>query len=55
MKFNLHGILAGLTTLVGIASSPAVLNALPSKAAAVVTAIGAIYAAFAKPAVEKAK
>ena len=53
MKFNLHGILAGLTTFIGIVSSPAVAHVLPPKAAAIVTAVGAVYAMFSKPAVEK--
>lgn len=55
MKFNLHGILAGLTTLLGVASSPAMLHVLPPKAAAIVTAAGAVYAMFSKPAVERKK
>jgi hypothetical protein len=50
MKINAHGVVAFLTTALGLALSPAVLGVLPPKAAAVVVAAGAIYQALSKPA-----
>lgn len=53
MRINWHGVLAALTTALGVASSPAVLGVLPPRYAAALAGVGVIYQAFSKPAAEK--
>lgn len=53
MRFNWKSIGALLVSAVGVLSSPALLAALPEKAAAVVTAAGILLQAFAHPVTAK--
>lgn len=48
MKLHWPAVLGVLTTLAGVASSPAVLGVLPAKWAVVVTTTGALIQALTK-------
>lgn len=49
VKPHTAGIVSALVTLSGLCLSPAVLNLVPAKYAAVVTALGVFLQAFTKP------
>lgn len=54
MKFSWSSIGGGVLAVLGFLSQPAVLGALPAKAAGVVGLVGTLIAMFSHPAVQKA-